>query len=74
MARLFVSALGRMRELDPSLPILLLTARTTEADRVAGLEVGADDYVIKPFSARELVLRVQALLRRAGAARRRRRR
>lgn len=61
-----LTALSRMRELDPSLPILLLTARTSEADRVAGLEVGADDYVIKPFSARELVLRVQALLRRAG--------
>lgn len=61
-----LEALTRMRQVDPSLPILLLTARTTEADRVAGLEIGADDYVVKPFSARELVLRVQALLRRAG--------
>ncbi|CAN5445709.1 response regulator transcription factor [soil metagenome] len=60
-----LAALARMRDIDTSLPVLLLTARTTEADRVAGLEIGADDYVVKPFSARELVLRVQALLRRA---------
>jgi DNA-binding response OmpR family regulator len=47
-------------------PILMLTARTTEDDRVRGLEGGADDYVAKPFSPREVVARVQALLRRAG--------
>ncbi len=47
-------------------PILMLTARTSEDDRVAGLEMGADDYVPKPFSPREVVARVQALLRRAG--------
>lgn len=47
------------------LPILMLTARGDEADRVVGLEVGADDYVVKPFSPRELVARVKALLRRA---------
>src|SRR5688500_10150555 len=47
-------------------PILMLTARTAEDDRVAGLEMGADDYVPKPFSPREVVARVQALLRRAG--------
>jgi two-component system phosphate regulon response regulator PhoB len=46
------------------LPILMLTARSEEADRVVGLEVGADDYVTKPFSPRELVARVKALLRR----------
>jgi DNA-binding response OmpR family regulator len=46
--------------------ILMLTARADEADRVAGLELGADDYVVKPFSPRELVARVAALLRRAG--------
>ena len=46
------------------LPILMLTARSDEADRVVGLEVGADDYVTKPFSPRELVARVKALLRR----------
>ncbi len=49
-------------------PILILTARDDEADRVAGLEAGADDYVTKPFSPRELVARVKAILRRAGAA------
>lgn len=47
------------------LPILMLTARGEEADRVVGLELGADDYVTKPFSPRELVARVKALLRRA---------
>src|ERR1700687_1497807 len=46
------------------LPILMLTARGEEADRVVGLEIGADDYVTKPFSPRELVARVKALLRR----------
>jgi DNA-binding response OmpR family regulator len=45
-------------------PILMLTARAAEEDRIAGLELGADDYVTKPFSPRELVLRVQAILRR----------
>jgi DNA-binding response OmpR family regulator len=45
-------------------PILMLTAKSSEEDRVAGLELGADDYVTKPFSPRELVLRVQAILRR----------
>lgn len=46
------------------LPIIMLTARATEGDKIAGLEVGADDYITKPFSPRELVARVQALLRR----------
>jgi two-component system, OmpR family, alkaline phosphatase synthesis response regulator PhoP len=50
------------------LPILMLTARGEEADRVRGLEMGADDYVTKPFSPKELVARVGALLRRAGRA------
>ncbi len=49
-------------------PILMLTARDAEVDRVVGLEMGADDYVTKPFSLRELVARVRALLRRAGTA------
>ncbi len=56
---------------DPSLnrlPILMLTARGDEADRVVGLELGADDYVTKPFSPRELVARVRALLRRTEPA------
>src|ERR1700684_521321 len=50
------------------LPILMLTARGEEADRVVGLEMGADDYVTKPFSPRELIARVKALLRRAEPA------
>jgi DNA-binding response OmpR family regulator len=49
-------------------PILMLTAKTSEEDRVRGLELGADDYVTKPFSPRELVLRVQAILRRGRGA------
>lgn len=49
-----------------TLPIVMLTARTDEIDRVVGLEVGADDYIIKPFGMRELIARVRAALRRAG--------
>lgn len=51
-----------------NLPIIMLTAREEEADRVLGLELGADDYVVKPFSPRELVARVKAVLRRSGPA------
>ena len=51
-----------------TIPILMLTAKSSEEDRVRGLELGADDYVTKPFSPRELVLRVQAILRRGGTA------
>jgi DNA-binding response OmpR family regulator len=51
-----------------SVPVLMLTARTAEDDRVRGLETGADDYVPKPFSPREVIARVQALLRRSPAA------
>jgi phosphate regulon transcriptional regulator PhoB len=51
-----------------SLPILILTARGEEVDRVLGLEMGADDYVVKPFSPRELLARIKGLLRRARAA------
>jgi DNA-binding response OmpR family regulator len=51
------------------LPVLFLTARGDPVDRVVGLELGADDYVIKPFHGRELVARVKAVLRRTGAAR-----
>jgi two-component system phosphate regulon response regulator PhoB len=50
-------------------PILMLTGKSKEADRIAGLEVGADDYLAKPFSPRELVLRVRAILRRLQSAR-----
>jgi DNA-binding response OmpR family regulator len=49
-------------------PIVMLTARAAEEDRIAGLQLGADDYVTKPFSPRELVLRVQAVLRRGGSS------
>ncbi len=49
-------------------PVLMLTARTDEIDRVVGFEVGADDYVVKPFSVRELLLRVRALLRRTATS------
>jgi two-component system, OmpR family, response regulator ResD len=55
----------RLRRDRGDLPVVMLTARGEEEDRVLGLEVGADDYVTKPFSARELVLRVQSVLRRA---------
>ena len=56
------------RELRRSsdVPIVMLTARGDEADRVVGLELGADDYVVKPFSAREVIARIRAVLRRAG--------
>jgi DNA-binding response OmpR family regulator len=56
-----------LRRYNPTarLPILMLTARTSEADRIMGLELGADDYLLKPFSARELLARVAAILRRA---------
>ena len=60
---------ARAMRRDGDVPIIMLTARTEETDRVAGLELGADDYVTKPFSAREIVARVRAVLRRAQAAR-----
>jgi two-component system, OmpR family, alkaline phosphatase synthesis response regulator PhoP len=53
-----------VRRIDPLVPILLLSARGEEGDRVRGLEIGADDYVAKPFGARELVARIKAALRR----------
>ncbi len=59
----------RMRTAS-TVPIVMLTARDEEPDRVAGLEVGADDYVLKPFSPRELVARLKAILRRTDGARR----
>jgi len=52
-----------------SVPIVMLTARGDESDRIVGLELGADDYVVKPFSPKELVARVRAVLRRSGALR-----
>jgi two-component system phosphate regulon response regulator PhoB len=59
-----VARLLRQEEKTRSIPIVILTARGSEVDRIVGFELGADDYVVKPFSPRELVLRVQAILRR----------
>ncbi len=56
----------RAREATRTLPVIMLTARGEEGERVRGLSVGADDYVVKPFSVPELMARVRALLRRAG--------
>jgi two-component system phosphate regulon response regulator PhoB len=63
--------LTRQLRSDPDtreIPVIMLTARAEESDKVAGLEGGADDYVTKPFSARELIARIQALLRRMAPA------
>ncbi len=62
-----LEVLRELRRTRPT-PVILLTARTDELDRVIGLEVGADDYVVKPFSPRELVARVRAVLRRSEGA------
>ncbi len=58
-----------LRKRDFKVPIIMLTARGEEIDKVLGLELGADDYVTKPFGAREMVARIKAVLRRSGAAR-----
>jgi DNA-binding response OmpR family regulator len=60
-----LEVLAELRKIRPTLPVIILTARGTEDDRVLGLQRGADDYVIKPFSARELLARVEAVLRRS---------
>lgn len=57
----------RIREQKKSLPILMLTAKTEEFDKVLGLELGADDYLTKPFSIRELIARIKAIIRRVNA-------
>src|SRR5688572_26051573 len=57
--------LAGIRQARPALPVIMVTARGSENDRVTGLEGGADDYVVKPFSARELLARVEAVLRRS---------
>jgi DNA-binding response OmpR family regulator len=64
-----VEVARRLRDQIPGLPVLMLTARTTEADVVVGLDAGADDYVTKPFRLAELLARLRALLRRAREAR-----
>ena len=58
----------QLRQAGSILPVIALTARTAEHDRVLGLELGADDYIAKPFSPRELVARIRAVLRRATGA------
>jgi len=58
----------RLLRRESELPVIMLTARSQEMDRVVGLEVGADDYITKPFSLAELSARIRAVLRRAGAA------
>ena len=60
----------RLRDGGDRTPVLMLTAREQIDDRVAGLDAGADDYLVKPFALRELLARVRALLRRAGDERR----
>lgn len=61
-----LDVLRRLREHSPHLPVLLLTAKDAVEDRIAGLTAGGDDYVTKPFSIEEVVLRLRALLRRTG--------
>jgi len=63
-----LEACRRLRDDGHSLPVLMLTARDEVSDRVAGLDAGADDYVVKPFALEELLARLRALLRRAGPA------
>lgn len=58
----------RLRQQNAALPVLMLTARDTVADKIIGLDAGADDYVVKPFDLQELMARIRALLRRGGAA------
>ncbi|MFZ5816008.1 MAG: response regulator transcription factor [Bacillota bacterium] len=60
--------LRRVRAQHPELPVLLLTARADDMDKIVGLELGADDYLTKPFNPRELLARIRAVLRRAGRA------
>ncbi|WP_214318621.1 response regulator transcription factor [Nonomuraea sediminis] len=63
-----IDVCSRLRGLGSEMPVLMLSAMDEVADRVAGLAAGADDYVVKPFALEELVLRLRALLRRAGSA------
>ena len=60
--------LAREIRRESDVPIILLTARGEEVDRVVGLELGADDYIVKPFSVRELIARIRAILRRGQSA------
>src|SRR2546421_9650527 len=60
-----LDVLAEVRRARPTLPVIILTARGSEDDRVRGLKMGADDYIVKPFSARELLARLEAVLRRS---------
>lgn len=62
-----IEVLKRLRKMDKfeKLPVIMLTAKSEESDRILGLEIGADDYITKPFSVRELVARIKAVLRRS---------
>ncbi|RMD78724.1 MAG: DNA-binding response regulator [Lentisphaerae bacterium] len=60
--------LRRLRRIKPHVPVIIITARGSEHDRICGLRSGADDYVVKPFSIRELLARIEAVLRRSSAA------
>jgi DNA-binding response OmpR family regulator len=60
-----LDVLKSIRETKAALPVIILTARGDESDRVAGLKLGADDYVVKPFSVKELIARIEAVLRRS---------
>ena len=62
------AACKKIREQDQRLPIIMLTAKSQESDKLLGFELGVDDYVTKPFSAKELIARVKAVLKRTGAA------
>jgi DNA-binding response OmpR family regulator len=64
-----VTLCQKLRQRDAALPVLMLTARDTVADKIIGLDAGADDYVIKPFDLQELMARVRALLRRGNVTR-----
>ena len=63
--KLGLEVLEQVRESRPTLPVIILTAKGEEQDRVKGLRLGADDYVVKPFSVKELVARIEAVLRRS---------
>jgi len=62
-----LAILQKIRATRPTLPVIILTARGDEADRVKGLQLGADDYVVKPFSVKELMARIRAVLRRSSS-------
>jgi DNA-binding response OmpR family regulator len=63
--KLGLDVLKEVRESRPTLPVIILTAKGEEADRIRGLKLGADDYVVKPFSIKELLARIEAVLRRS---------